>query len=134
MRKKILIVEDDEAQRRMLKIALEREGYTVVTALAGQNALVYGELSHPDLILLDIMLAGHMDGLEVLSKFKASHGIASTPIIMMSALSDEARIQYAREVGAVDYVTKPYELSDLLMRVHSALASRQSSCPGKLVG
>jgi DNA-binding response OmpR family regulator len=119
--KKILIVEDDDDQRNMLKVVLEQEGYRVITAQGARNALVYAELGPPDLILLDIMLASHMDGLEVLARLKTAKSTAQVPVMVMSALSDETQIKRAREAGAVDYLVKPYQITDLITRVESAL-------------
>ncbi len=125
MRKRILIVEDDEDQRDLLRMALEQGDYAVIASLAAEPALAYAQLFKPELILLDIGLGGQMDGLQALAWLKANQSTASVPIIMVSAFSDEARIQQAREAGAVDYVTKPYNPPGLLLRVERALASHR---------
>jgi len=120
-RKRILVVEDEADQRAMLKVALERAGYNVLLSQAGQHALTHAELFSPDVILLDLMLSGHMDGFEVLQRLKATQAMATIPVIICSAWGGDAQMERARDSGAIDYVVKPYEISDLLERVRRAL-------------
>ena len=120
-RRKILIVEDDEEQQHILRLALENAGHTVITAIAGQKALAYSDLSAPDLILLDIMLASHMDGLKVLSKLKANVQTASIPVMILSAYLSDERIERLLESDAALYMTKPYDMTILLKNVQLLL-------------
>src|SRR4028119_2478583 len=89
--RKILVVEDEADQQAMLRIGLERAGYVVCVAESGQQALAQAELQVPDLILLDLMLAGHMDGFEVLARLKASDVTDTIPVIICSAWGDMIR-------------------------------------------
>jgi len=122
--KKILVVEDNEDQRRMMQVALQQSGYAITGVSGAQHALLYAELSAPDLILLDLTLASNVDGWEVLKRLKANHQTASIPVMMVSAAIDESCIKQARADGADDYLIKPFEISELLLRVERILASR----------
>ncbi len=114
----ILIVEDDVELSAVLERRLAESGYHVRLAESGPEALVLVEERVPDVVLLDIMLPG-MDGLEVCRRLRASHPLLY--IIMTTARSDEMDRVVGLEVGADDYVTKPFSLSELVARVRAAL-------------
>jgi DNA-binding response OmpR family regulator len=115
--KHILIVDDDALLRRSLAFNLENAGYQVSAASSAEDALAMLRAHTPDLILLDIGLPG-MDGLEALRAFQA---VAHTPIIFLTARRRELDQIFGLELGADDYVTKPFDLDVLLARVKAVL-------------
>ncbi len=119
-RSKILVVEDEAPIQELLTFNLKRKNYQVKTADSGEEGLLLAGEFMPDLILLDIMLPG-ADGLEVCKRLKADPATAGIPIIMLTALSEEADIVTGLELGADDYVTKPFSPRVLLARVKAAL-------------
>lgn len=117
---KILVVEDEQDLLDLLSFNLEREGYQAQTAATGEDALqAVGEFK-PDLVLLDLMLPG-MDGLEVARTLKAKHATQNTPIIMLTAKGEESDIVKGLELGADDYITKPFSPRVLLARIAAVL-------------
>ena len=114
---KILIVEDERALLEALKYNLERQGYTVLTATEGREALALARREKPHLILLDIMLPG-IDGLEVCRILRQE---MSVPILMLTARVEEIDKVVGLEVGADDYMTKPFSMRELLARVKALL-------------
>ena len=117
---KILVVEDEAPIQELLQFNLERKKYHVKVVDSGERALEVAGEYMPDLILLDIMLPG-ADGLEVCKQIKANPETVQIPIIMLTALSEEADIVTGLELGADDYVTKPFSPRVLLARVKAAL-------------
>lgn len=117
---RILVVEDETPIQELLQFNLERKKYRVKVVDSGEEALSAAGPYRPDLILLDIMLPG-ADGLEVCKKLKADPATAPIPIIMLTALSEEADIVTGLELGADDYITKPFSPRILLARVKAAL-------------
>jgi DNA-binding response OmpR family regulator len=115
--KHILIVDDDALLRRSLAFNLENAGYQVSAASSAEDALAMLRAHTPDLILLDIGLPG-MDGLEALRAFQA---VAHTPIIFLTARRRELDQIFGLELGADDYVTKPFDLDVLLARIKAVL-------------
>ncbi|MCE9613186.1 MAG: response regulator transcription factor [Lentisphaerae bacterium] len=117
-KKRVLVVEDEKAIKLGLEENLKFAGYDVQTAEDGPEALRLGLTSHPDLILLDIMLPG-MSGYDVCRKLR--DGGAHMPIIMLTARQDEFDKLHGFEMGADDYVTKPFSVKELLARVRAVL-------------
>ena len=117
MAEKILIVEDEIALQETLAYNLVRQGYEVETAGDGQAALAAARGSHPDLILLDIMLPG-IDGFEVCRILRQE---MTTPVLMLTARDDEIDRVVGLEVGADDYLTKPFSMRELVARVKAML-------------
>jgi two-component system, OmpR family, response regulator RegX3 len=113
----ILVVEDEESYQEALVAGLTREGYHVDVASDGVDALRHFIEHPPDLVLLDILLPG-MSGIEVCRRMR---DIAPTPIIMVSALNTETDIVLGLELGAEDYIAKPYRLRELVARIRSVL-------------
>jgi two-component system response regulator RegX3 len=113
----ILIVDDEPSYRDALSIALQREGFTVETAADGPEALARFDASCPVLILLDVMLP-HMSGVDVCRELRTR---SQVPIIMVTARNAEIDAVVGLEVGADDYVTKPFRLRELMARVRAAL-------------
>jgi DNA-binding response OmpR family regulator len=113
----ILVVEDERALRETLEYNLRKEGYAVQTAADGRLALEDARRLKPDLIVLDIMLPG-MDGFEVCRILRRE---SSTPILMLTARDDEIDRVVGLEVGADDYLTKPFSMRELMARVKAQL-------------
>ena len=115
--KKILVVDDEAAILQTLRYNLERSGYTVVTASDGRSAVAMAQREQPDLIILDIMLPV-LDGIEACKEIRKN---SSVPIIMLTAKDQEIDKVLALELGADDYVTKPFALHEFLARVKARL-------------
>ena len=116
----ILIVEDELDLLELLRFNLEREGFDVVTATSGAQALAAARADPPDLVLLDRMLPG-MEGLEVCRALKKKPATAAVPVILLTAKGEEADVVQGLEAGADDYVTKPFSPRVLLARVRAVL-------------
>ena len=124
---RILVVEDDRSIRLGLEDTLKAKGYEVTVALRGEHALELARQSRPDLIILDIMLPD-IDGFEVCRRIKSASGqLRGTPIIMLTARGSEIDRVRGLELGADDYVTKPFSLMELLARVAAVLRRAGSS-------
>lgn len=115
-KKKILLVDDEAALVELIKIRLEANGYTVITANDGQEALDTARQEVPDLIILDLMLP-KLDGYKVCRMLKFDEKYKHIPIIMLSARAQEADKKMGETVGADGYVTKPFEPQVLLGKV-----------------
>ena len=120
MGRKILVVDDEAVLVETIAYNLEQAGYQVTTAADGARALEVARREAPDLIILDIMLP-EMDGLEVCRQLRREGSTLATPIIMLSAKGDEFDKVVGLEVGADDYVTKPFGRRELLARVRALL-------------
>lgn len=116
----ILLVEDEQDLLELLEYNLEREGYQVRTAGTGEAGLKEVRTELPDLILLDLMLPG-MDGLEVCRTLKSRENTAVVPVIMLTAKGEESDIVRGLELGADDYITKPFSPRVLLARIRALL-------------
>ncbi len=116
----ILIVEDDRDIVQMLEFNLQSEGYDTISALNGEDGLKLAKREKPDLIILDIMLP-RLDGFEVCRLLKAADSTAETPIIILSAKSQETDKVLGLELGADDYVTKPFSPRELIARTRAIL-------------
>lgn len=126
MKEKILIVDDERDIAKMLEYNLRKEGYRTVTAYDGEDALAAAKGEHPDLILLDLMLPG-IDGLEVCKRLKEHDRTARIPLIMLTAKSQETDRVIGLELGADDYVTKPFSPRELLARIKALLRRSKES-------
>lgn len=122
---RILVVDDEEDILELVAYNLKRQGYEVRTVTTGEQALSSVEPNLPDLIVLDLMLPG-VDGLDVCRMLKTNPRTASVPIIMLTARGEEADIVVGLEMGADDYVTKPFSPRVLLARVKAALRGRRA--------
>ena len=130
----ILAVDDEVHILELISFNLKAAGYHVVTALTGEEALKRCEVEKPSLVLLDIMLPG-IDGLEVCRRLKGDRTTSNIPIIMLTARGDEVDKILVRELGADDYITKPFSVRELAARVKSLLrrvAPQQESEPQTL--
>ena len=130
----ILAVDDEVHILELISFNLKAAGYHVVTALTGEEALKRCEVEKPSLVLLDIMLPG-IDGLEVCRRLKGDRTTSNIPIIMLTARGDEVDKILGLELGADDYITKPFSVGELAARVKSLLrrvAPQQESEPQTL--
>lgn len=127
--KKILIVEDEKDILELVKLYLEREGYRTDTAVTGADALKQVKSEHPDLIILDLMLA-ELDGLEVCKRIRADPQIAMTPIVMLTAKAEESDQIVGLELGADDYITKPFSPKALVARVKALFRRLERASEG----
>lgn len=123
----ILVVDDEEDILELVNYNLSREGYLVSCAATGEEGLKDARLKLPDLIVLDLMLPG-LDGLEVCKQLKADEKTARIPVIMLTAKGEEADIVTGLELGADDYITKPFSPRILIARVKTVLR-RQTAEP-----
>jgi two-component system phosphate regulon response regulator PhoB len=124
---KILVIDDEEDILELLRFNLTKEGYRVCSASTGEEALSVARTERPDLVLLDLMLPG-IDGLEVARRLKADPLTRSVPILMLTAKGEEADIVTGLEVGAEDYITKPFSPKILIARVRAVLR-RKGAAP-----
>jgi two-component system alkaline phosphatase synthesis response regulator PhoP len=122
----ILVVEDEDDIRELLRYNLVKEGYRVTGAASGEAALKAVRVALPDLVLLDLMLPG-LDGLEVCRSLKQDPQTRNLPIVMLTAKGEEADIVAGLELGADDYVTKPFSLRVLLARLRAVLRRRSAA-------
>jgi two-component system KDP operon response regulator KdpE len=114
---RILVVDDEAAIRRSLKVNLETRGYTVDTVETGEKAIMAFENRRPDLLILDLLMPG-IGGVDVVRKLRA---VSTIPIIVLSAMGEEAQKVQALELGADDYMTKPFGMEELFARIRSLL-------------
>jgi DNA-binding response OmpR family regulator len=119
----ILLVDDEEAVQKLLTYPLERDGYRVIQARDGEEALERFRTDHVDLVVLDLMLP-RLDGLEVCRRMRAT---SSVPIIMLTARDDELDKVVGLELGADDYITKPFSIREFRSRIRAAL--RRAAVP-----
>ncbi len=120
MSKKILVVDDEENIVELVKFNLEQEGYQVTSAYTGKKALDLIKEDRFDLVILDLMLP-EMDGFDICRKIRNKTGINRLPVIMLSAKSEEVDKVLGLEIGADDYITKPFSPRELLARVKAVL-------------
>jgi DNA-binding response OmpR family regulator len=118
--KQILVIEDETDIREMLSLRLKKEKFEVICASEGMTGLKKSVEEQPDLILLDLMLP-FTSGLDILRKLRANRKTAQLPIIIVSAKGDESDVVVGLELGADDYVTKPFNMSILIARINALL-------------
>ncbi|HMO50601.1 MAG TPA: response regulator transcription factor [Kiritimatiellia bacterium] len=119
-REKILVVEDEEDILELIKYNLTKEGYQVSVAMTGETAMEAAKRNQPDVILLDLMLPG-MDGLEVCKLLKHDADTMNIPIVMLTAKGEESDIVTGLELGADDYMTKPFSPKVVIARIRNLL-------------
>ena len=117
MKEKILVVEDERNIAELIRLYLEKEGFEVIHAPDGGAGIAEFERTAPDLVLLDIMLPV-MDGWQVLKEIRAS---SKTPVIMLTAKGETGDKVMGLENGADDYITKPFEVKELIARIHAVM-------------
>lgn len=124
----VLVVDDEEDILSLVRYNLEREGFSVITARSGEQAVTLARSKTPDLVVLDLMLPG-LDGLEVCRTLKRDPQTKPIPVIMLTAKGAEADIVAGLEIGADDYLTKPFSPRVLVARV-AAVLRRAGTEPG----
>ncbi len=130
---RILVVDDEPALLDLLKEHLTMEGYTVDTAPSGEYALDLMRIRPPDLVILDIMLPG-IDGYEVCTRMQSDPKLQDIPVIMLTAKSLTSDLVAGYESGAEDYVTKPFDIDELLIRIRARLYHLYSEKISDLTG
>lgn len=128
----VLLVEDEPAQREILRYNLEAEGFQVVIAVDGEQAMERVAEGLPDLILLDWMMP-HVSGLEVCRRIRARPETRGIPILMLSARSEEVDKVRGLETGADDYVIKPYSVAELMARLRAHLRRVRPAQAGEVL-
>ena len=125
---RIMVVEDEVHIQRLAKVVLERGGHQVTTVGSGEDALKALETSTelPGLMMLDIMMGG-IDGLQVLRTMKNSPKLAKITVVMLTALAQEAVVLKGIQLGAKDYIRKPFHPTDLLERINKLLLPAEKS-------
>ena len=131
MLKKVLIVEDETDLVKLLKYNLEKEGFKVNYATDGTVALAEARRDPPDLVILDLMLPG-LDGLEVCRQLRRNEKFVRTPVLILSARSEEADRVVGLELGADDYVTKPFSTREVIACVRALLRRNEPAAPPRL--
>jgi len=112
----VLIADDSDTQLAHLKAILEEAGYTTITATSGNKAVELSESMKPDLIMLDIVMDDG-DGYKACRNIKKNPSLSDIPVIMVSSKSNPVDKQWARQLGAADYIVKPYETNELLEKL-----------------
>lgn len=117
---KVLIVEDEEDIQELIRYNLNREGFQTKSVVTGEDALNAAMSDLPDLVILDLMLPG-VDGLEVCRRLKANTSTQHIPVVMVTAKGEESDVVVGLELGADDYITKPFSPKILLARLRAVL-------------
>jgi DNA-binding response OmpR family regulator len=120
---RILIVDDERSNRQLLEVMLATEGFVLLTAARGEEALAMVALQPPDLILLDVMMPG-MDGYQVTARIKSNPATEHIPVIMVTAMDDRRAMMLGLSAGAVDVLTRPLDRAELCTRVKNLLRLR----------
>ena len=129
-KKNIFVVEDEEDILDLIRHNLAKEGFAVSTATDGQEAVKAMLRRPPDLVLLDLMLPG-LDGLEVCRRLKKEPKTAAIPVLMVTAKDDESDVVTGLELGADDYIVKPFRMKELVARVRTALRRQRPAALDK---
>jgi CheY-like chemotaxis protein len=117
----ILIADDEPEVVDLVRMLLEWEGYSVITAVDGEEALIQARTARPDLILLDVRMP-KMTGLDALDRLQADPVLAGIPVVMLSVVTAYPQVQTALDKGAVAYIPKPFELREVARLVRRVLA------------
>ena len=117
---KILVAEDEPVARDFLEFILRQEGFQPILAEDGDVALIRAQQDKPDLILLDVMMP-FVDGFEVLRRLKESDELKHIPVIMLTARTSDTDFSIGFDIGAADYVEKPFSIVKLVTRIHKVL-------------
>ena len=126
----ILVVEDDEDIQELVRYNLDREGYRVREAVSGEEAILAVKSKVPDLVILDLMLPG-IDGLEVCRHLRSKTNTRDVPIVILTAKGEEADVVAGLELGADDYITKPFSPRVLIARIKSVLRRKTALSTGE---
>lgn len=118
----VLVVDDDPVILKLLTVNFELEGYEVLAATQGAEALEVARERRPDVVVSDIMMPV-MSGIDLVLAMKADPDVAAIPVVLLSAKAQAADVRAGLEAGAADYVTKPFEPLDLITRVEAVLGA-----------
>jgi two-component system, OmpR family, alkaline phosphatase synthesis response regulator PhoP len=129
-KEKILVVDDEEDILELVRYNLAREGYKILCAASGEEGLKIARAEIPDLIVLDLMLPG-VDGLNVTRHLKGDETTRNIPIVMLTAKGEESDIVTGLELGAEDYITKPFSQKVLVARIRAVLRRELKEAPGE---
>ncbi len=121
---RVLVVDDEPKNRELLKALLEAQGHQVSEAVDGQEGLSATMEGLPDVVLLDVMMP-NLDGLEVCRRLKSAAKTASIPVLLVTSLSDRKERLEGIKAGASDFITKPVDTADLVLRVRNAVSAKQ---------
>lgn len=124
--KTILVIDDDEANRQVLEILLRRENIRAIPAPDGKSGLELARSRQPDLILLDVFMPEE-DGFEILEQLKQEPATAKIPVVIFTILEQEQSRKKAVAMGACDYITKPFDMKEIVLRIRE-IAERKK-CP-----
>jgi DNA-binding response OmpR family regulator len=119
--KTVLVVDDEQDILDLVRFRLEHDGYRVITASDGEAGLALAQKERPDLCILDVMMP-KLSGLEVLAHLRADPATTDTRVILLTARGQDADVDRGFELGAHDYVTKPFSPKELRRRVHAQLS------------
>jgi len=125
---KILVAEDEPMLLKTIELKLKKEGYEIITTIDGREAVAKIETEDPDMVITDIMMP-YVSGLEIVAIVRKKAG-KKIPIIMLSAMEQEKVVMEAFELGADDYITKPFSLNELSIRVKRLMSQFQRNNPG----
>ena len=125
MKRQILVIDDEKDILKLLQYNLEKEGYQVLSALTGEEGFEIARAKKPDLVVLDLMLPG-MDGLEICRLLKSDPGTRHIPIIMLTAKGSEIDQVVGLELGASDYIPKPFSVKVLLARLKNVFRGQEN--------
>jgi two-component system alkaline phosphatase synthesis response regulator PhoP len=120
----VLVIDDDPVIVKLLRVNFELEGFTVITAGDGREGVERAKTERPDVVISDIMMPT-MNGLELVSTLKSSAETADLPVLLLSAKAQMADVQRGFELGADDYVTKPFDPIELIDKVTALAAARR---------
>jgi DNA-binding response OmpR family regulator len=123
--RRILVIDDDEVFRSILRQALERSGFEVSEAASGREAQSRWKAAAPDLILLDIMMPD-VDGVTLCREIRAQESLQDVPVVMLSALGDAQTVNDALLFGATDYLVKPADITAIVEKIEKALRQADS--------
>ncbi len=130
MKEKLLVVDDEYDLVTLIRYHLEKEGYKVIAAYNGEDALFLARKEKPELIILDLMLPG-IDGLEVCKKLKTNAELTNIAIVMLTAKGEESDVTAGLKLGADDYVKKPFSPKELVARVQAVLRRTKTASTTK---
>ena len=132
MKHKVLIVEDETAQMELLAYNLEKEGYQVVKASDGEKGLLLAEETCPNLIILDWMLP-ELSGIEACRQLKRGKHTKEIPVVMLTARGEESDRVRGLDIGADDYIVKPYSVAEMLARIRALIRRNSAVSAGQVV-
>lgn len=123
----ILVIEDDEHMRRFVNVALRYAGYEVHQAKDGAEGMAKAIRLRPDLIILDVMMPGEMDGLAVCHVIRHNENLKRVPVLILSGLIEEIDVRAGHLYGCTEYLTKPVSIADLQNAVHALLQQGEAA-------